>query len=142
MIFDIMSERDAVEFSCDPDILPCVIISIRNRGAEDVSFADNPSIKAIHHAKFFDSEEELPSSMQPADADEIARFVLKWYAHVESIVVHCTEGVSRSAGVCAALMRALGADDGEIFSDRRYRPNERCYRLTLAACKRLGCSDI
>ncbi len=133
MFFDVMSERDAIAFSRDGDILPSIIISIRNKGDAPVCFAENPEVRAILRLYFNDSEEELPTSLTDADAESIVRFVEGWQGKVEQIVVHCTEGVSRSAGVCAALMRRMGEDENEIFGDRRYRPNMRCYRKVLTA---------
>ncbi len=137
MIFDIMSERDAVSFSQEVDILPCVIISIRNPDDADIVFANNPQIKAVLHMKFYDSIEELYGSIKMSDAEIIATFVNKWRDSIEEIVIHCYEGVSRSAGVCAALMKYLNGDDSEIWSDKiHYRPNTRCYEFVLKALKK------
>lgn len=76
---------------------------------------------------------EVP--MQPWDADEIAGFV-KTIANVfliDTLIVHCEAGMSRSAGVAAAIMKWLNNDDTPIFDVPRYRPNMRCYRMTLNA---------
>ncbi len=137
MIFDIMSERDAIAFSKETDILPCVMISIRNPGDADVCFAENPGIKAILHLKFYDSEEELFGSMQMSDAEAIAAFVNEWKDEVEEIVIHCHEGVSRSAGICAALMKHMNGNDSEIWQDKiHYRPNRRCYEFVMSALQK------
>ncbi len=136
MIFDVMSERDAVAFSQVPDILPCVIISIRNAGLEDVTFSKNPNIYAVLHLKFQDTVEARADAICQADAEKIVAFVDAWKDKVESIVVHCTEGVSRSAGVCAALMRYIDGDDADIFESDAYSPNVRCYRYVLAVANR------
>jgi hypothetical protein len=45
--------------------------------------------------------------------------------------VHCGAGVSRSAGVAAALGKWLNNDDGFIFNNFSYCPNFTCYRLVL-----------
>ncbi len=136
MIFDVMSERDAVAFSQVQDILPCVIISIRNAGLEDVTFAPNPNIYAVLHLKFQDTVEARADAICQADAEKIVAFAEAWKDKVESIVVHCTEGVSRSAGVCAGLMRYLDGDDADIFDSVAYSPNVRCYRYVLAVANR------
>ncbi len=136
MIFDIMSERDAISFSHEVDILPCVIISICNPDDDDIVFADNPQIKAVLHLRFYDSIEELYGSIKMSDAERIVAFVNEWKDKIEEIVIHCYEGVSRSAGVCAALMKHLNGDDSEIWSDKiHYRPNTRCYEFVLKALK-------
>lgn len=51
-------------------------------------------------------------------------------ADVTRVVVHCDAGISRSAAVAAAILRAAGDDDAEIF--RRHRPNPHVYETMLA----------
>ena len=48
------------------------------------------------------------------DAEKILNFV-KGYPGPEDILVHCGAGVSRSAGVAAALSLILNGSDWEIF---------------------------
>lgn len=47
------------------------------------------------------------------------------------IIVHCDAGISRSAGIAAAILKAKTGDDSQIFDSPRYSPNMRCYRLVL-----------
>lgn len=51
------------------------------------------------------------------------------------IVVNCPGGVSRSAAVAAALIRASGGDDGIIWKTKY--PNAYVYRLVLDAATRV-----
>jgi predicted protein tyrosine phosphatase len=60
-------------------------------------------------------------------------FVRALSDEVELLIVHCTEGVSRSAAVAAAILEAHGADAGWIWHDSRYRPNPLVYRLVREA---------
>ncbi len=136
MFFDIMSERAAIAFSHDRDILPTAIISIRDEGEPLVSFTPNPNILAVLHLNFYDSTEERYGSMTSEQADSVVEFVSDLPEAVEQIVIHCTEGISRSAAVCASLMRYFEGDDSLIWNDKRYHPNTRCYRLMLAAINR------
>ncbi len=136
MIFDVMSRRDAIAFSADPDILPTAIISIGEVGEADAVFADNPQIKAVLHLHFLDTEERRLDAMQEEDADRIVAFVWRWREQVDEILVHCEAGASRSAGVAAALMRWLNGNDDEIKLTRRYQPNRRCERLVSEALRR------
>ncbi len=138
MLFDIMSQRDAVAFSQNQDILKTAIISICDPDDGAVKLSPNPNIFAVLHLNFYDSEEKIFGSMTRSDADKIVGFVKSLPADVEQLVVHCTEGISRSAAVCAALMRWLEGDDSEIWSDIRYRPNIRCYRLVIDAVNRIN----
>lgn len=77
--------------------------------------------------------DEIP--MSHYEANQIAFFV-KGIAKDESInslIVHCEAGMSRSAGVAAAIMKYLFGTDEAIFGIPSYRPNMLCYRRTLEA---------
>jgi predicted protein tyrosine phosphatase len=63
------------------------------------------------------------------NARAIWDFVLRYRDHVETIVVHCEQGMSRSPAVAAAICRALGGDDGQFF--QQYSPNQYVYGLLL-----------
>ena len=66
-------------------------------------------------------------------AKQIATFVKKHYGNVEQIIVHCEAGISRSAGVAAAILKYFTNDDSQIFDSYKYRPNTLCYRNVLEA---------
>ena len=69
--------------------------------------------------------------MSKQDAARIVAFVKKYKDSVDGIIVHCDAGVSRSAGIMAAIMKWLTGDDSKIFNDLRFHPNMWCYRLVL-----------
>lgn len=55
-----------------------------------------------------------------------------------TLIVHCSAGISRSAGVAAAIHDALGwpianAQDNDVFRDGKFAPNMHCYRTMLRA---------
>lgn len=55
-----------------------------------------------------------------------------------TLTVHCSAGISRSAGVAAAIHDALGwpianARDSDVFRDGKFAPNMHCYRTMLRA---------
>lgn len=66
------------------------------------------------------------------DADKIVAFCLKWLPETD-LIVHCEAGVSRSAGVCAAIMKWYERSDTMIFNNPYFRPNMHCYRTVLNA---------
>ncbi len=135
MIYEVMSERDAISYSCEPDILKTAIVSIRNPSDGNIEFPKNGNIWDVLHIRFYDSEEELCGSITREDALRIADFVLRCLksGEAEELLFHCKEGVSRSAGVCAAVLEELTGDASEIFDDPHYRPNMRCYSYVKAA---------
>lgn len=57
---------------------------------------------------------------------------------VAIIYVHCLMGQSRSAGVAAALDKALNGDDMKYFSNGLHKPNMLVYRNVLEECFNQG----
>lgn len=51
------------------------------------------------------------------------------------VIVHCDAGISRSAGVAAAILKHTTGDDSSIFENGLYDPNLWCYQKTLAALR-------
>ncbi|MCR5106278.1 MAG: hypothetical protein K6B68_17750 [Eubacterium sp.] len=70
---------------------------------------------------------------EDSNAKKIVSFVNKWYDNVDTIIVHCEGGISRSAGVCAAIMRVKEGTDYPVFRSKSKRPNMTCYLKTLKA---------
>lgn len=93
------------------------------------------NVQDILYLTFADMNyEDSPNGcMQMEDANKIAEFVNKWYDKVDTIIVNCDGGVSRSAGVCAAIMRVKEGDDWPVFDNRSKHPNMTCYLRTLKA---------
>ncbi len=52
---------------------------------------------------------------------------------VDTIWVQCDMGMSRSAGISAGILKALGQDNSFILGSKMYYPNMLCYRKTLNA---------
>ena len=55
-----------------------------------------------------------------------------------TLIVHCSAGISRSAGVAAAIHEALGwpianTRNSDVFRDGKFAPNMHCYRTMLRA---------
>ena len=131
MNFQVMSRVNARKYSFDENIDKCIIISINDTFVEANQFNPNLNIKGVCSLFFNDVENNSDGHMVREDADKIIEFVNHYVNDVDEIVVHCGAGVSRSAGVCAALMLILTGDDSSIFNNSRFRPNMHCYRLVL-----------
>lgn len=69
--------------------------------------------------------------MNNKDAYRIAHLVEMQRDNIDTVIVNCDAGVSRSAGVCATIMKFLDGDDSKIFNNLMYRPNMYCYNLVL-----------
>jgi predicted protein tyrosine phosphatase len=125
----IMSRLKAAAFSTELNIPSCVIISIYSTDETPNKFCTNDKIKDILNICFNDTENS--DSINKEQAIQISEFVKYWVNNVDLIVVHCDSGVSRSAGVGAAIMKWAENDDFEIFNNRLFRPNMRCYHYVL-----------
>lgn len=66
-------------------------------------------------------------------AEAICAFVLRCRDEIDLLIVHCTQGASRSAAVAAAVLHGLGEDDRLIWDDPRYCPNRLVYSVVCAA---------
>lgn len=127
----IKSRQAARKHSFKTDITPCVIVSIDTDGVRN-RFNANEMIKAVKAWTFDDvsSGEDVMTAIQ---ANEIACFVKTWIDNVDTIIVHCDAGISRSSGVGAAIMKWYNGDDSSVFDNGNYCPNMLCYRLMLNA---------
>jgi protein tyrosine phosphatase len=126
-----MSRVKAREHSFKENINKCIIVSINDTFVDANEFNNNPNIKGVCSLFFNDVEGNGIGHMVREDADRIIEFVNRHVNNVDEIIVHCGAGVSRSAGVCAALMLILNGNDSAIFNNGKFCPNMHCYRLVL-----------
>ncbi len=131
MEFKILSRSKAKQFSYKFIPQSYVIISITDVDAQNVAFMRSDNLKDVLRLRFDDTEEDTLSAIMPRDAAKIVDFVLAWKDKADMIVVHCEMGVSRSAGVAAALMLWLNGSNDDVFGDINYSPNMRCYNTVL-----------
>lgn len=136
MVIKVLSREQAIRNSYTNFERKKVIISICDPHNEKVEFNQgNSSIKDILYLSFYDISEETKSifgsyeSMSPVDAILVRDFVLKWQEQVDEIWVQCEMGMSRSAGIAAALMEYFNVDSGTILNSNQYYPNKLCYDL-------------
>ncbi len=110
------AEKTAMISICDPD------------SAEARPFVSTANgVCAILPLSFFDVDQG-DGRMTRKDAERVRDFVAR---HRDvPLIIHCGAGVSRSAGVAAAVSKYLTGNDREFFGSL-YRPNMWCYRITL-----------
>ena len=135
-----LSREKAIRLSYSDFDNDKIIISIRHPNKVKPEFnINNSSIKDILYLSFYDISEETKSifggyeSMSPIDAILIRDFVLKWQNEIDTIWVQCEMGMSRSAGIVAAIMEYFDMDSKEILESNQYYPNKLCYNLTKGA---------
>ena len=126
-----MAKRDSYKDDLAESI---AIISIYTPGDTPNDFCRRSSIKKCLYLCFHDigNRDSTGLPMMQSDANKVADFV-NWCVEneIKELWVHCDAGVSRSAGVAAAIMKFLTGDDSEIYDNPYHRPNSHCYTLTL-----------
>jgi predicted protein tyrosine phosphatase len=113
----------------DPDSEPAKITwNAACQGILRQSFWDIPDPSLIHG----DVEYYSKALFSATHAQQIAAFMqakLKAFPDLPLVLCHCEAGISRSAGVAAALSKLLTGDDEFYF--KRYHPNRLVYKTIL-----------
>jgi len=110
---------------------PYVLISITDKESDKISH-DFPNCKDILRLYFYDLEETIEGYDYNVFTKEIAALVREFiekYKQLKFIFVQCHAGISRSAGIAAALNKFYNGKDKFYFD--KYLPNKLCYRLML-----------
>ena len=139
MNYQIMSQKEIAHYMRQPHNTATAVISISdmdNAGHLRVACTGQNGI-CFCLSLVFDDVDRGNTAMSEKDAMEIALFVQRVYPMVKQIIVQCGAGISRSAGVCAAIMKTKEGDDSPVFDNPRYCPNMLCYRLVMEAFSKL-----
>lgn len=135
----ILSFCDAAAYTCLRDIPPTIVISIDDKGFDPTPLdIDNPAIIGILKLWFGDVDEDwenTSTAISNENAEQIVAFVKRYLPLKPEILIHCAAGVSRSAGVAAALHRWLNGTDAPITDSPYRRPNFLCYKKVCAAAE-------
>ena len=131
----VFSHYEAVEFAW---AYPWAAISIA--GHED----DLPELSADNRLDalqlvFADIESPVPGyvAFSTGHAHDILDFVTRLWDDIDTLLVHCYQGISRSAAVAAAISRLKFGDDGD-FTQEPYQPNTLVYRTLIEVASGRG----
>ena len=148
MKFMALSRRTVEQ--CNNVDSPHVIISITSPALPQAELVENEYTVNVHRLSF-DDLDAAPSPgteialggavlFDETMAKSVADFVRRWDKHIDTVVCHCELGVSRSAGMAAALAKHYTGDDSAFFeppgmynNQVRFVPNMRVYRKVLQA---------
>lgn len=90
----------------------------------------NPFIKGVLRLEF-DDEVQGENIITDAQAAQVVEFINN--RTCDNLIVHCFAGISRSAGMAAAISKAIDGDDMWVFKNGCYVPNMCVYRKVLNA---------
>lgn len=124
-IIDVRSRKEI-----EDNIYDANIISITSTGQKANIVNNGPTLFL-----FFDDVEDneiygfIP--IQKDDVVAIVKFVNENKDNDKYFIISCDAGISRSAGIAAAISKFLNNDDSEFFNNKRFCPNMTCYRMVL-----------
>lgn len=109
-----------------------VLISITETEYEREDLKISKLCKDVLYLHFHDTDHENEGLIlfSRDQAKEILEFYHKYKNKSDNIIIHCTAGISRSAGVAAALYRIHFGEDDNIYWDK-YIPNMLVYKTLL-----------
>jgi predicted protein tyrosine phosphatase len=113
---------------------PHAVISIREPGSRMPVIPENEFCRGVLRLSFHDLLRVVDSTDEPftaEHAEQILEFVDRVAGDGVTLVVHCEAGISRSAGVAAALSRSFLGADASFFEN--YIPNSLIYGMLLEA---------
>jgi len=137
-----MSEKLCLSKMKEPFFESFIVISISSPDRKGIRLY-NPFMREALYLQFYDLDtkpldkffytvngtKEKFVLFNKKDAKNILQFVKKYEKEVDLIIVNCGAGISRSAGVAAALSFIYNGDNSFYF--RQYSPNKLVYRIIL-----------
>ena len=117
-------------YSVTKNIPESAIISIYSNGDIPCRLFQNKNIKYVAKWCFDDLTDDRGITQE--QANQIASFV-KRHKEINTMVVHCDAGISRSAGIAAAISKWYFGTDEWVFNSDLYVPNMRCYDFMIKA---------
>ena len=154
MIISVLNREEAEGLSAHI-IFPHAIISVgepkpwRENYPGPAKFANNKLREGVLYLEFYDIDvysitnagylleiqkmkKEHGSGLFTDDhAKQILDFVNELRGKIEALICHCEAGISRSAGMAAAIERILTGSDERVFNNIKYIPNMFVYRKIL-----------
>lgn len=135
--FSVMSADEAEDFIRQPHFERIRFISITEaHGGYRIDFHKCEGNIAFLPLKFDDCTTDLEGTcITDVQAKDIVNFVLDNHEEDKTdwFCVNCGAGKSRSAAVCAAIMKILCNDDMPVFTNSYFSPNMTVYRKVLNA---------
>ena len=131
IVFD---RRDAEKYSRERHINKSAVLSIKTRtdpSHPQIQMNSFNGIEMVRFMEFNDCNTEREGGLTYDEAKQIVDFIETVVSRndIQTFIVHCDAGESRSAGVAAAVSKYYFNDDSKWFSEKE--PNSRVYNLIL-----------
>lgn len=132
----VFSRETVQEFVTDN---PYLWISVRDPGSQALGIPNNPNLVAALLLDFEDLDIEPKllnnSDLKPfttEDAKSILKVLQVTEKYINTIVINCEVGISRSSAIAAALAKILDQSNERFFNPQGpYRPNKYIYKTLL-----------
>jgi len=110
-----------------------VNISVRSPGAPLIKLSHNIWRQDTLFLQFHDIDGPIDNLAAVPFSREQAQQIIDFFSHwrliVDTFVINCEAGISRSSAIGAALCKIAGEDDSLFF--KQYIPNRYVYRTIL-----------
>lgn len=112
-------EREAAEQGALTDTYAVISIQDSHTQGFGVCFSENQFCKGVLTIQFDDIVKEVDGAVLFSDemADRILDFIEAYRNSVDTLLVHCYAGQSRSRAVGAFAVRMLGGDNSRYFEE-------------------------
>lgn len=134
---EVCSRRKAAEFTSDRPWAAISISTYRDEFAKlnscqrvgllQLAFADIDTHRAVFSE--VDEGDATQALFGVVEANQILDFVNEHWDNIDTLLVHCEAGVSRSPATAAAISKIKFGKDDVWF--KNYIPNRRVYRVLL-----------
>jgi len=126
-------EQEAAELGSRTDTYAVISIQDSHTQGFGIQFAENQFCKGVLTLQFDDIVTEVEGAVLFDDdmAEQIIDFIEKHQASVDTLLVHCYAGQSRSRAVGAFAVEMLGGDNSRYFEEGT--PNQYIYDVLEGA---------
>jgi len=122
---------------------PYIVISICEPGEEPPNLKTDSNRKDVLRVEIHDiddvkfAEEYGYKTLDENQAKSVLEFAEKWKDKLNILVIHCSAGVCRSAGMAAALSRVYNGHSRGIIDNPRYKPSTHIQATIVKVAERM-----
>lgn len=123
----VLPKSDAKQFTSEK---PWAAISVSSDETQYANLSEN-NRKGLLQMCFLDREFPHKDNFQKSHASQIIEFVFDVLPKIETLLIHCEAGVSRSPAIAAAISEILWGQKTSAIYFEKYTPNNLIYRKIL-----------